>query len=81
MEVINILQAWLDGNLDSHDWDDFLSVKNKNPNLEDIRYYAEGMWVENSKYLQPDAINPCLLSDLGRKEVKKLLAQCNLIED
>ena len=72
-EVKIILKGWLDGSLDSHDWDYFISVKNKHAKLENIRQRAEEMWVENSEYLQPAAINPCSLSELGRAEVAKLL--------
>ncbi|PHS30686.1 MAG: hypothetical protein COA95_08245 [Methylophaga sp.] len=74
IEVTHILKAWLNGSLDSHEWDNFISVKNKNVALEKIRCKAEGVWVENSIFLKPGAIDPCLLTQQGREEVAKLLA-------
>jgi len=73
-EVKNILKNWLNGSLDSHEWDDFISVKNKDAELEAIRQKAEGIWVENSVFLQPRAIDPCKLSELGRTEVENMIA-------
>ncbi len=71
--VKNILKSWLDGSLDSHEWDDFISVKNKHSQLESIRERAQEIWVKDSVFLEPASINPCSLSDLGRTEVTKML--------
>ena len=80
-EIKEILQLCLDGELDSGEWDYFLTCRIKNKELEKIRKRCQQIWMVDSEYLVSDSINPSILSEKGRNEVAKLIRQCDQIED
>lgn len=75
-EVVEILDLLIQRNLSDTDWDDFTSIKIKDGFLESVRFEMEGLWVENSPYLEPGAIDPNRLSGLGREKVRELSFKC-----
>ena len=66
-EVVEILDLLIQRNLSDADCDDFISIKIKDSFLEAVRCEVEGLWVENSPYLEPGAIDP---NRLRIKELK-----------
>lgn len=75
-DVVEILDALIRRDLSDVDWDDFISVKIKDRFLESVRQEMEELWQENSPYLESGAIDPNLLSHIGRDKVRNLSQRC-----
>ncbi len=78
-DVASVLRALLDGRLDHKEWDFFVCVAIRDPRLESIRNRCAELWVEGSPYLESGEIDPTKLSELGRREVEKLLRECERV--
>jgi hypothetical protein len=74
-EVKALLESWVSGNIDSYEWDYFISVKSKNPRLEAIRQECGEIWVSGSPYLETPHRITLTLSKLGVEKVRKLIAE------
>lgn len=74
-EVTEILYSVLERKITDKEWDDFISVKIADPELEKIRFRMEQIWVEDSEYLYEGSINPTELSPKGVSEIKTLISK------
>lgn len=74
-QVSKVLQSLLYGDLDGMEWDYFVSVKARDPELEVIRSEAVSIWTEGSRFMLPNEVNPCCLNEQGRQKVSELLQQ------
>lgn len=72
-EVARLLRALLDRSISDEEWDDFMSVKIVDPELECIRERMEEIWVENSPYMVFGSVDPRDLNPHGVTEIHKLL--------
>lgn len=72
-EVIELLEAILRRTVSDVDWDDFVSVKIVNPELEKVRERVEEIWTENSPYRIEGSIDPTDLNPKGVAEIRRLI--------
>ncbi len=78
--VADILEGLLNGELESGEWDYFISVKIKNPKLELVRNEMGKVWCKDSDYMEVGKIDPCCLNSKGREKVTALLKKCRELE-
>jgi len=72
-EVVELLDSILDRTISDEDWDNFISIKIVDPDLEKVRQRVEEIWTENSPYKVPHTIDPTDLNPKGVTEIKKLI--------
>ena len=72
-EVIELLEAILKRTISDVDWDDFISVKVIDPELEKVRERVEEIWTEDSPYRVEGSIDPTDLNPKGVAEIRKLI--------
>jgi len=72
-EVIFLLKEILKGTISDVDWDDFISVKIVDPELEKIREKVEEIWTEDSPYRVVGSMDPTYLNPKGVAEIRKLI--------
>ena len=72
-EVIELLEAILKRTISDVDWDDFISVKVIDPELEKVRERVEEIWTEDSPYRVEGSIDPTYLNPKGVAEIRKLI--------
>ena len=72
-EVVELLNAILKRTISDEDWDDFISVKIIDPELEKVRERVEEIWTEDSPYRITDSINPTDLNPKGVAEIRRLI--------
>ena len=72
-EVVELLEAILKRTISDVDWDDFISVKIVDPELEKVRERVEEIWTEDSPYRVEDSIDPTDLNPKGVAEIRRLI--------
>lgn len=72
-EVIELLETILKRTISDLDWDDFISVKVIDPELEKVRERVEEIWTEDSPYRVEGSIDPTDLNPKGVAEIRKLI--------
>ena len=80
-EVIKILNSLIDRTISDEDFDDFISVKCIEPELEKVRIRLEELWVEGSPYYIDKSIDPRDLNQKGILEIKGLIKQIEKSSD
>lgn len=73
VEVVNLLESILSRTISDEDWDDFISVKIADRELEKVRERIEEMWIEGSPYMVTGSLNPTDLNPKGVAEIKRLI--------
>lgn len=72
-EVVELLEAILKRTISDVDWDDFISVKIVDPELEKVRERVEEIWTEDSPYRVEGSIDPTDLNPKGVAEIRRLI--------
>lgn len=72
-EVIELLESILKRTISDVDWDDFISVKIVDSELEKVRARVEEIWTEDSPYRVPGGIDPTDLNPKGVAEIRRLI--------
>jgi hypothetical protein len=68
-----LLNAILDKTIFDEDWDNFISIKIVNPELEKVRQRVEEIWTYNSPYRVSHSIDPTDLNPRGVTEIQRLI--------
>lgn len=72
-EVIDLLESILDRTISDREWDDFVSVKIVDPELEQVRRRVEELWTEDSPYRVRGSLDPADLNPKGVGEIRRLI--------
>lgn len=73
-EVIDLLESILDRTISDREWDDCVSVKIVDPELEQVRRRVEELWTEDSPYRVRGSLDPTDLNPKGVGEIRRLIA-------
>ncbi len=80
-EICNLLESWINNEIDWKEWDYFESCIIENTKLESIRLQCIEMDYRGSKYLDRSEDNMSVLSEEGLVLVKQLLEECKVIHE
>lgn len=72
-EVAELLEAILKRTISDVDWDESISVKIVDPELEKVRERVEEIWTEDSLYRVEGSIEPTDLNSKGVAEIRRLI--------
>ena len=75
-EVAAVLTSLLNGTTGSREWAYFKSVHIEDPRLESIRKRCVDLWERGSPSVRRAESDPYPLTDLGKRQVSELLAEC-----
>jgi hypothetical protein len=78
-EVATLLRSLLAGTTGSREWAYFSSVNLKDPRLESIRKRCIALWNRGSPSVKRGDSDPLPLTELGRRQVSELLAECEAL--
>jgi len=75
-EVSAMLTSLINGTTGSREWAYFISVHLADPRLESIRKRCVGLYARGSPAVKRGDSEPWPLTDLGKRQVTELLAEC-----
>lgn len=79
-EICELLESWINNDIDWKEWDYFQSCIIKNKKLESIRQRCIDIDHFESEYLDHSGENMSVLNEKGRIVVEKLLIECRAID-
>jgi hypothetical protein len=78
-EVAAMLRSLLGGTTGSREWAYFMSVRMADPRLESIRKRCVELWGRGSPAVRRGETEPYPLTELGKRQVGELLAECEAL--
>jgi len=80
-EICQLLESWINNEVDWSDWDYFEACVIQNPELESIRQRCMDIDHFESEYLDHTDGKFSILNEKGHLVVKKLLEDCRLLNE
>ncbi len=75
-EIASVLTSLLNGTTGSREWAYFISVRIQDPRLESIRKRCVELFARGSPSVKRGESEPYPLTELGKRQVSELLAEC-----
>jgi hypothetical protein len=75
-EVASVLTSLLNGTTGTREWAYFISVRIEDPRLESIRKRCVELFGRGSPSIKRGETEPHPLTELGKRQVSELLAEC-----